>query len=52
MSVSIFVILTGWATPKDEYPMPVADLLVDGASRHEILFFISWMATRAIIRFI
>ncbi|XP_062013819.1 uncharacterized protein LOC133730203 [Rosa rugosa] len=27
------------ATPKDEYPMPVADLLVDGAAKHEILSF-------------
>lgn len=27
------------ATPKDEYPMPLADLLVDGAARHEILSF-------------
>ena len=24
---------------KDEYPMPVADLLVDGAAKHEILSF-------------
>ncbi|GKU93239.1 hypothetical protein SLEP1_g6847 [Rubroshorea leprosula] len=24
-------------TPKDEYPMPIADLLVDGAARHRIL---------------
>ncbi|GKV46004.1 hypothetical protein SLEP1_g53027 [Rubroshorea leprosula] len=28
------------ATPKDEYPMPIADLLVDGAARHRILSFI------------
>ncbi|CAL9024737.1 unnamed protein product [Prunus brigantina] len=27
------------ATPKDEYPMPMADLLVDGAAKHEILSF-------------
>nr|ABA96759.1 retrotransposon protein, putative, unclassified [Oryza sativa Japonica Group] len=27
------------ATPKDEYPMPVADQLVDAASRHKILSF-------------
>ncbi|GKV47379.1 hypothetical protein SLEP1_g54284 [Rubroshorea leprosula] len=27
------------ATPKDEYPMPIADLLVDGAARHRILSF-------------
>ncbi|XP_058217452.1 uncharacterized protein LOC131328531 [Rhododendron vialii] len=27
------------ASPKDEYPMPVADLLVDGASGHRVLSF-------------
>ncbi|GKU85793.1 hypothetical protein SLEP1_g415 [Rubroshorea leprosula] len=27
------------ATPKDEYSMPVADLLVDGVARHRILSF-------------
>lgn len=27
------------ATPKDEYPMPMADLLVDGAAKHELLSF-------------
>ncbi|BFG21588.1 hypothetical protein CerSpe_078620 [Prunus speciosa] len=27
------------ATPKDEYPMPMVDLLVDGAAKHEILSF-------------
>ena len=27
------------ATPKDEYPMPVAGLLVDGASRYKIISF-------------
>ncbi|GKV12331.1 hypothetical protein SLEP1_g23488 [Rubroshorea leprosula] len=27
------------ATPKDEYPMPIVDLLVDGAARHRILSF-------------
>ena len=27
------------ATLKDEYPMPVADLLVDGASRYKVLSF-------------
>ena len=27
-------------TPKDEYPMPVADLLIDGASGYKILSFI------------
>ncbi len=27
------------ATPKDEYPKPVADQLVDAASRHKILSF-------------
>ena len=27
------------ATPKNEYPMPVADLLVDRASRYKVLSF-------------
>ena len=27
------------ATPKDEYPMPNADLLIDGAAGHKILSF-------------
>ncbi|GKV02584.1 hypothetical protein SLEP1_g15006 [Rubroshorea leprosula] len=27
------------ATPKDEYPMPIANLLVDGVARHKILSF-------------
>ncbi|GKV13716.1 hypothetical protein SLEP1_g24702 [Rubroshorea leprosula] len=27
------------ATPKDEYPTPIADLLVDGAARHRVLSF-------------
>lgn len=27
------------ATPKDEYSLPMADLLIDGASRHEVLSF-------------
>ncbi|GKV42144.1 hypothetical protein SLEP1_g49581 [Rubroshorea leprosula] len=27
------------ATPKDEYPMPIADLWVDGVARHKILSF-------------
>jgi hypothetical protein len=27
------------STPKDEYPMLVADLLVDGASRYKVLSF-------------
>jgi hypothetical protein len=27
------------ATPKDEYPMPVADLLVDEASEYKVLSF-------------
>ncbi|GKU89741.1 hypothetical protein SLEP1_g3839 [Rubroshorea leprosula] len=29
------------ATPKNEYPMPVADLLVDGVARHRILSFMN-----------
>ncbi|CAL9001603.1 unnamed protein product [Prunus brigantina] len=27
------------ATPKNEYPMPMSDLLVDGAAKHELLSF-------------
>ncbi|KAM1620133.1 hypothetical protein ACFXTN_017150 [Malus domestica] len=27
------------ATPKDEYPMPISDLLIDSAAHHEILSF-------------
>ena len=27
------------ATPKDEYPMPVADLLVDSAAKSKVLSF-------------
>ncbi|GKV34366.1 hypothetical protein SLEP1_g42743 [Rubroshorea leprosula] len=27
------------ATPKDEYPMPIVDLLIDGVARHKILSF-------------
>ena len=29
------------STPKDEYPMPVADMLEDSASGHEILSFMN-----------
>jgi hypothetical protein len=28
------------ATPKDEYPNPIADFLVNSASRHKILSFL------------
>jgi hypothetical protein len=28
------------ATPKDEYPMPIADFLVNSASRHRVLSFL------------
>ncbi|XP_050229171.1 uncharacterized protein LOC126678311 [Mercurialis annua] len=28
------------ATPKDEYPMPIADMMVDGAAGHTILSFL------------
>lgn len=27
------------ATPKDEYPMPIADVLVDGEAGHKLLSF-------------
>lgn len=30
------------ATPKDEYPMPIADLLVDGTARHKIMSFMAY----------
>ena len=36
------------ATPKDEYPMPVVDLLVDGAAKHKVLSL--WTATLDTIR--
>jgi hypothetical protein len=36
------------ATPKDEYLMPVADLLVDSASGNKVL--VSWTAMRATIK--
>ncbi|CAL9012133.1 unnamed protein product [Prunus brigantina] len=29
------------ATPKDEYPMPMSDLLVDGAAKHMLLSFMN-----------
>jgi hypothetical protein len=28
------------ATPKDEYPMPIADMLINNASRHRIISFL------------
>ena len=28
------------ASPKDEYPMPIVDMLVDSASSHRILSFL------------
>jgi hypothetical protein len=28
------------ATPKDEYPMPIADFLVNSSSRHRVLSFL------------
>ena len=27
------------ADPRDEYPMPVADMLLDAMTRHKILFY-------------
>uniref|UniRef100_A0A2N9F0K1 Reverse transcriptase domain-containing protein n=1 Tax=Fagus sylvatica TaxID=28930 RepID=A0A2N9F0K1_FAGSY len=38
------------ATPKDEYPMPIADLLVDGASGYKILSFMDEHSGKAFIR--
>jgi hypothetical protein len=28
------------ATPKDEYPMPIADMLIDNASEHRVIIFL------------
>jgi hypothetical protein len=28
------------ATPKDEYPMPIADMLINNASGHEVIIFL------------
>ena len=28
------------ATPKDEYPMPIADILINEASRHRVISFL------------
>jgi hypothetical protein len=28
------------ATPKDEYPMPIADMLINNASRHQVISFL------------
>ena len=28
------------ATPKDEYPMPIADMLINDASRHKVISFL------------
>jgi hypothetical protein len=28
------------ATPKDEYPMPIADMLINDASGHKVLCFL------------
>jgi hypothetical protein len=28
------------ATPKDEYPMPIADMLIDNASEHRVISFL------------
>jgi hypothetical protein len=29
-----------WATPKDEYPMPVTDVLLNNASGHKLISFL------------
>jgi hypothetical protein len=34
------------ATPKDEYPMPIADLLVDGVSGYKVLSFMDGHSLR------
>jgi len=38
------------ATPKDEYPMPIADLLVDSAACNSVLSLLDWMPTQDITR--
>ena len=30
------------ATPKDEYPMPITDMLINEVSGHHVISFISW----------
>jgi hypothetical protein len=38
------------ATPKDEYPMPIADLLVDLATCNSVWSLLDWMPTQDITR--
>jgi hypothetical protein len=33
------------ATPKDEYPMPIADMLINNASRHRVISFLDGNAS-------
>jgi hypothetical protein len=33
------------ATPKDEYPMPIADMLINDASGHKVLSFLDGNAS-------
>jgi hypothetical protein len=33
------------ATPKDEYPMPIADILINNASRHRVISFLDGNAS-------
>jgi hypothetical protein len=33
------------ATPKDEYPMPIADMLINNASRHQVISFLDGNAS-------
>ena len=40
------------AYPKDEFPLPNVDILVDAAAGHERLFLFLWMVIVGIIRFL
>jgi hypothetical protein len=33
------------ATPKDEYPMPIADMFINNASRHRVISFLDGNAS-------
>ena len=52
LSLSLSSIPASLPSPKDEYPIPVADLLLDGGSRHVMLSFVSWMASLSLSPYI
>jgi hypothetical protein len=39
------------ATPKDEYPIPIADMLINDASGHRVISFNFLMIMQVTIRF-